>query len=239
MIATIMEKIGVSPGQLIAQVVNFILLLILLHILVWKPLLRFLQERRVKIADALANAKVIEERRTQIEREREEVLHQAHAEATTYAETQRAEIDKQAKALITEAETRAKAICQKADDDARRIQASAIVDASLLFKDLVLEAAMRIVRGSLTLPENALREHDLLTVPSEALSLESPITVKSAIELTREERVRIQEAFGQRELTFAVELAILCGLVFQSGSQVVDTSGLMRARALQEALKTR
>jgi len=236
-----MEKIGISPGSLIVNLVNFLVVFGIFWYLAGKQLLKFFSDRKARIAKSLEDAKANEEMRAKIKEERTRVLSDAHAEAARDAETLHAEIDKQAKALRAAAEEEAKIIREKAEDDARHIKAVAIVDAGLLFKDVVIEAATRIVGKSLTIPENMLIEEDLLAVPPEALALPSPITVKSATELTVGQKDRIQAAYGQRnvQLMFVVELAILCGLVFQSGSQVVDASGLMRAKALQEALKAR
>jgi F-type H+-transporting ATPase subunit b len=61
-----MEKIlsdfGVQPILLLAQIVNFLVLLWILNKLLYKPILKVLEERKAKIAEGLKNAEEIEKR---------------------------------------------------------------------------------------------------------------------------------------------------------------------------------
>ncbi|MBI4037144.1 F0F1 ATP synthase subunit B [Candidatus Daviesbacteria bacterium] len=72
---------GVKPILLIAQVVNFLLLLLILKKFLYKPILKVLEERKQKIADSLKNAQAIEEKLQKTEEDREKRLADARQEA--------------------------------------------------------------------------------------------------------------------------------------------------------------
>ncbi len=57
----LLSQLGIDPLILLAQVVNFLLLLGLLWKFLYKPLTRILRERRVTIRKSLRNAKKIDE----------------------------------------------------------------------------------------------------------------------------------------------------------------------------------
>ncbi len=72
---------GVKPILLLAQTVNFLLLLFILKRFLYKPLLRVLETRREKIAASLKTAEEIEQRLQQVSLEREMSLKKAAKEA--------------------------------------------------------------------------------------------------------------------------------------------------------------
>jgi len=66
---------------LLAQVVNFLILLFILKKFLYKPILNILEERKQKITSSLKNAEEIEKRLQKIESERDEALKKASKEA--------------------------------------------------------------------------------------------------------------------------------------------------------------
>ncbi|MBI2593924.1 F0F1 ATP synthase subunit B [Candidatus Daviesbacteria bacterium] len=73
-----MEKIlsdfGVQPVLLLAQIVNFLVLLWILNKLLYKPILKVLEERKAKIEKGLKNAEEIEKRLAQTAEEEEKAI---------------------------------------------------------------------------------------------------------------------------------------------------------------------
>ncbi len=108
-----MEKIfgdfGLNPFLLAAQIVNFLVLLILLKRLLYKPILKMLEERKQKIADSLENAEMIEKKLQEItEKQEQEIL-----KATKEGE----KIIKQAKEygveIINDSKSKAEAVAER------------------------------------------------------------------------------------------------------------------------------
>lgn len=99
----ILEDFGVQPILLAAQVVNFTILLIILQKLVYKPVVKLLEERKQKIAEALQNSRKIEEQLITIETEQAKILARAKDdgkkivyEAKSIADQIKAEADQEA-----------------------------------------------------------------------------------------------------------------------------------------------
>ena len=76
-----LKDFGVDPRLLAAQIVNFLILLFILKKLLFKPLLKVLEERKQKIAQSLKQAEEIESRLQKIEDDRSKTLEKATSEA--------------------------------------------------------------------------------------------------------------------------------------------------------------
>src|SRR3990172_7944899 len=72
--------LGINLPGLIAQIVNFGILLLLLRLVAYKPVMRMLDERRERIRESLATADRVRERETQAEREAKQALEAARQE---------------------------------------------------------------------------------------------------------------------------------------------------------------
>lgn len=125
---TLMEKLGINPFWLIAQIINFVLILVILRALAYKPVLNMLETRKRKIqesleyadkvkADAAAQQKDFERRidearreaaqtaqsATQVaEKERDRILAEAREEARQIVEQARGQLDYERKQMIAE-----------------------------------------------------------------------------------------------------------------------------------------
>lgn len=100
---SILKDFGVQPILLLAQVVNFFVLLILLKKFLYKPILQVLEKRKETIAQSLKNAQEIEAKLLKTEEDREKKLTQAANEAKETID----EATKAAAGIIAEAHLRA------------------------------------------------------------------------------------------------------------------------------------
>src|SRR5688572_11227536 len=99
----ILDQFGVDWRLLIAQFVNFAILLFILKIILYKPILKMLEDRKNRIAEAEENAASIEKRLEKIEKEREKTISKASDEATKLLE----EATKSSAEIIAEAHVKA------------------------------------------------------------------------------------------------------------------------------------
>ena len=74
---------GVDWPHLIAQIISFCIVCFLLHRFAYQPVLKMLEERREQIAQGLANAEKIKAELARTEAQRQEVMVQANAQATS------------------------------------------------------------------------------------------------------------------------------------------------------------
>jgi F-type H+-transporting ATPase subunit b len=141
--------IGINLPVLIAQTVNFIVLLVVLRLVAYKPIMRLLDERARRIREGLSQAEASKERaaeadraaREQIEsarREGQQVIAQAQQVASRLQEESRQQAQAQAEALLE----RARAEIQLERD-------GAVAALRREFADLTIAAAEKVIEQSL------------------------------------------------------------------------------------------
>ena len=141
--------LGLNLPGLIAQLVNFTILLVLLRMFLWKPILKVLDERKQRIEAGLQRS---EQAATQAEASEEEarrVIDEARAEARE----QTARVQESAARLREELETQARAdaaqILSRAREEIGLEREQAIQQLRSEFADLTIRAAERVVGQSL------------------------------------------------------------------------------------------
>lgn len=75
------EALGLNLPQLIAQIVNFFILLFILRLLLYKPILRMLDERRQRIAEGLNAAEIARAEAAQSQANMQAQLEEARKES--------------------------------------------------------------------------------------------------------------------------------------------------------------
>ncbi|HUC31552.1 MAG TPA: hypothetical protein VMR99_02605 [Candidatus Paceibacterota bacterium] len=114
----LLDQLGINWQLLLSQAVNFILLLIVLRIFVYKPLLKLLHDRREKIEGGLVKAEEAERR-----------LH---------------EVDLISKGKIKDAEHEAIAILKRTESDAKTLEEKLLAEAKHREEEAMKSAAMRL-----------------------------------------------------------------------------------------------
>jgi len=164
------EGLGVSLQGLIAQLINFILLLVILRAVAYKPIIRMLDERSARIRESMERAEEIKRQASQTEEEFARRLTEARregqeiiAQAEKIAERIRdEEVDKTRRQVE---ELRVRAL-----DDIGRERERAVSELRRQVADLAVLAAGRAIGRSLDEPahyrlvEEALAEAEKLEV---------------------------------------------------------------------------
>ncbi len=141
--------IGINVPVLVAQLINFTFLLIVMRLLIYKPVLKMLDQRRERIREGLSAAEQGQERaqeanrdaQTQIDaarREGLEIVALAQQAATRVQEEGRQQAQQQQEAMLA----RARAEIQLERD-------TAIAQLRGEFADLTIDAAEKVVGQSL------------------------------------------------------------------------------------------
>ena len=144
-----MEAIGLNLPGLIAQIINFLLILVLLRMFLYKPILGMLDRRATRIRESLERAEAVQREADRSRAEFEEQIVEARrqgqqivAQATEIGERMKEEARQDAR---REAETiigRARAEIQLARDQA-------LSQLHQQFADLTIMAASRVIDQSL------------------------------------------------------------------------------------------
>lgn len=112
--AELITRLGIEWHILLVQVVNFGILLFVLHRFAYKPILKVMNDRVVRITEDEQKASDLEEKLTAIEREQQQILQNARTESQR---------------LIKEGEIDAKEVGSRILADAR-VEASHIIHAA-------------------------------------------------------------------------------------------------------------
>lgn len=147
------ETLGIRWVELIAQTINFSIVLFVLWKLAYKPVFNMLETRRVKIAESLANAEKIKTQLAQTEADRQKILTQAGNQANKLIEDARA-----AAARVSEVET------QKAITAAEQIiikaREAAAQERAAMLSQLKREVGRLVVKTTTTVTGKILTDAD-------------------------------------------------------------------------------
>ena len=82
----VLKTFGVQPVLLLAQIVNFIILLLLLKKFAYKPIMKVLDERKYKIETSMRQAEEVEKKLAETEKKQTEIIGNAERESTKIIE---------------------------------------------------------------------------------------------------------------------------------------------------------
>jgi F-type H+-transporting ATPase subunit b len=141
--------LGINLPVLIAQIVNFTILLILLRIVAWGPLTRMLDERRQRIAESLSAAESAKAQAAESERQIQDQVEAARREGQALvAQAQEIATRLQAEAR-TQAQADAEATLARARNEIQLERDSAIAELRKEFADMTIAAAEKVINQSL------------------------------------------------------------------------------------------
>ncbi len=144
-----MEGLGINLPTLLAQLINFIILLLLLYFAAYKPIIRMLDQRSAKIKESMEQAEAIrqktaqteEEVKVQLEASRKEgqaVIAQATQIGDRLKEEAKKEAKKEAESLINKARTEIERERDEMADELRKE-----------FVDVAVTAAEKVLKETL------------------------------------------------------------------------------------------
>jgi F-type H+-transporting ATPase subunit b len=159
-----MEKLGINLPWLIAQLVNYILILLILRALVYKPVMNMLATRRQKIQESLDYAEKVKAEAANQQKDFERRLDEARREAQVAAQSAQQAAEKERQRILAEAQQEAEQIREQArgelDYERRQMTSELrqqVIDLSILGAQRVIGATLDAGR-SRQLVENFLNE---------------------------------------------------------------------------------
>src|SRR3989344_6083013 len=132
----IFKSFGIQPVFLLAQIVNFLIILYLLKRFFYKPIVKILEDRKKKIEESLKNADLIEERLQKTEEKNAQIL---------------AEAQNSARILIADAKREAENINQQTNLEAKKVSMQKQLEHETL--NLVEAVVKRVLGRSLKINE--------------------------------------------------------------------------------------
>ena len=142
-------KLGINAPTLITQLVTFVILLLLLRVVAFKPIMRMMDERSRRIKESLDQAELIKRQSAKAEEDLKKQIEQASREGQDrIARAIKAGEDVKHKAE-EDAKTEAEKLLTRARQEIRHERDEAIDGVRRQFADLTVLAAGKVIEKSL------------------------------------------------------------------------------------------
>ncbi|OGY26173.1 MAG: ATP synthase F0 subunit B [Candidatus Woykebacteria bacterium RBG_16_44_10] len=146
----ILKDFGVEPILLIAQVVNFVILLILLKRFLYKPILKVLEERKKKIETSVKQSEEIQKRFEETAQKQAEILDKAKVESEQIIEGAKNEAKILADQIQLDAANAANETIKRTQQSFEIEKQKMIIEAKREIVDIVTAATEKVVQKNLT-----------------------------------------------------------------------------------------
>lgn len=143
----IIKVFGVNWKLLVIQVVNFGILLLVLHRFLYRPLLSLMEKRQQKIARGLSDAEEAEAKLKKIEEERAETMKNSFIEGERVVKEAKQRARSEERIIIEEAEDRSARIVAEAEKSAEDEKTKILTETREEIARMAILGAERILRG--------------------------------------------------------------------------------------------
>lgn len=145
----VLSKLGIDWKLLVAQVINFLVLLWMLRKFAYRPMLEFLEKRAKHIESGLRDAKRAAEKLSEIEEKEREVLEEARKESAALVAHARESAEKVADKIMTESREESERILNEARKKMETERESMRTDMKRELVGLVLLATEKVLAEKL------------------------------------------------------------------------------------------
>ncbi len=144
----IIHTFGITPGLLAGQLFNFLVVLFILQRFIFKPLLGKLNQRAEQIARSVEQAKALELRVLQAEKERTDLLAKARNEAQELATIAQNEAVKRREELVFAAKQEVEKVIATGKVQLEQERQQFLISARKDLVDIAIKAAGKILNDS-------------------------------------------------------------------------------------------
>lgn len=141
-------KFGLNGTMFAAQLVNFVIVLVILWVFVYNPITKILEERKEKIEKSVKQADEIEKRVANIEKERDSVIVEAKKQAQEIAEKAQIDASKRGDEMIAAAKREVERVIAKGKQQLADEKTDMLREMRKDVVDIAMKAAARIVEDS-------------------------------------------------------------------------------------------
>lgn len=153
-----MDKLGIEPTLLAAQVVNFLVIIVVLQKLLYKPILTMLEKRKREIAEGVALAQKMREDEERLKGKQEKALSKAREDALSIIEDAKKQAKEVEKELVAEAHAQVAAMLARGKAEAEEAHKTA----QLAIRREAVELAVVMAKRLLESVMSAKEQHALI-----------------------------------------------------------------------------
>lgn len=145
----LLTAFGIDTKLIVIQILNFFVLMAVLSYLLYKPVLKILNEREAKIRQGIIDAEEAAKARDSAEEARKEVLSAAHKEAEEINSRAKIHAEESAGAIVIEAQAKANRVITDAKEKTEQMKALARAESESEVARLAMLAAEKVLREKL------------------------------------------------------------------------------------------
>lgn len=234
-----LSALGINLGYLLMQVLGIGILIMVLKRFVYGPMLNVLEERSVRIAKGLEDARQAQIARDNANEEAKKILDAARGDATKARQDAVGQAEGTAKSIEAKANEDAKAIIANAREEAEAERVRILGELRNQVAAVAMAAANKIVGESMDEKrQRALLEDFFAKVPESVSGMKgSRAEVVSALPLTDAEKKQVEKTITADTIDYKVNPNILGGLIVRVDDQVVDNSVANKMSSMSDSLQ--
>ncbi len=141
----LVKKFGIEPALLLAQILNFGIVLFVLWKYAYTPVLNVMRTRREKIEQSLKDAKAVEQRLAEAEQLKEAKVLEARKEAQNIMEKVEIESERYRQQRLEEVDAELASLRQHARNEIAAEKLQALSEAKSELVNLVISATQKVV----------------------------------------------------------------------------------------------
>lgn len=145
----LIEKLGIEWQSLLFQVINFLILLYVLHRFVYKPLIVVLEKRRKQVDESVKKAEAIDRELEEAQSKHQDILNEARVEAQGIRETASKDADGIRTKKIEETRQEIQGLLDKARAQINEEKNQALSEVRKEAAGLIILASEKVLRARL------------------------------------------------------------------------------------------
>jgi F-type H+-transporting ATPase subunit b len=146
----ILDQLGISWGLLVSQIINFALLVVILRLVIYKPVLNMLEQRKDRIAQSMKDAERASAAAQEAEQEKAKIIEEARREAQEIRAQATRDAEKAAQEVRSRADVEAQEIRIKAQTEAEKQAELALADVNKEIAGLAILATEQLLGRELS-----------------------------------------------------------------------------------------
>lgn len=146
----ILENFGIKPVLLLAQIINFVILLYILKRFLYKPILKVLEKRKNKIETSMNQSDQIQKKFEELDKKQQEILDNARKESAQIIDEAKSEAKTLAKQIQIESSNQTEQTLKRAKETITLEKQKMINEAKREIVSVVTSATEKVVGKVLT-----------------------------------------------------------------------------------------
>ena len=145
-----MDKLGIEPSLLLAQIINFAIIVVVLSKLLYKPILSMLEKRKREIEEGLHLTEKLRLEEEKIQDKKGKVLEEARKEAVGIIDEARKQGGEEAAEIVAAARHEAELVLAKGKSDVGQLRVSMEKEVRQTAIELAVLMSKRLLSSVLT-----------------------------------------------------------------------------------------